>query len=139
MQYCPKCGSEVGDEHTFCFSCGAKLERHKPKSKAVKAKKKQDITWGILGFVIFELIAALVAIIPYEVSYSEWRNKVFKYYIWEDYPTALAGFLILAAATTALYTRYQKRTIRVIAPIIVVVSLLLTAKFARVALDIVFL
>ena len=92
MAYCPKCGSKVNEEMTFCYQCGAALkakapmppehyrreksekqEKHEKREKEEKMEKGEPEKYekreyGILGPLIGGLILILVGFMFYLVA-----------------------------------------------------------------------
>lgn len=76
----------------------------------------------ILAIAILEVLA-IIGALPLLGKYWAWEHG---YGFWEANEMALPAFLILAAGGTVFYTRYESKTVRVVAPIIIVGALILT-------------
>ena len=81
MAYCPKCGTEVGEEMVFCPKCGAALkaektrahraekgekqEKQEKQEKREKSEKYEKREFGFIGPLIGGLILVLLGFISY--------------------------------------------------------------------------
>lgn len=84
-----------------------------------KARMKRWVT--ILAVAILELLAVIGAL---PLLYGGWGRP--EQGFWEANSMALPAFLMLVAGGTVFYLRYESRTVRVVAPIIMVGALMLT-------------
>lgn len=75
----------------------------------------------ILAIAMLEILAVIGTLPLLYVHYRYVKES-----FWEVNDMALPAFLILAAGATVYYTRHESRTVRVVAPIIIVGALLLT-------------
>lgn len=82
----------------------------------------------VLAIVILEVLAIIGAL---PLFYGGWLEP--KQGLWEANSMALPAFLMLVAGGTVFYTRHESKTVRVVAPIVIVGALLLTITAVQVA------
>ena len=109
MQYCPKCGSKIGEEMTFCPKCGAPLkgqqssveartayrrdEKAEKGEKHEKTEKREKREYGFLGPLIGGLILIFIGTAAYVEITKMYDSRV----IWAFF-LVLIGILVVVGA-----------------------------------------